>query len=42
MVAYTEWKPVYGNEIIFSASGSTKKFKLSIDDSGTITAVDAT
>lgn len=38
----TEWKPVYGNEIIFSASGNTKKFKLSIDGSGTITAVEAT
>ena len=38
----TEWKPVYGNEIIFSASGSSKKFRLSIDSSGTITAVEAT
>lgn len=39
----TEWQPVYGDSIVFKASGgSTKKFKLSIDSSGVLTVVEAT
>lgn len=39
----TEWQPVYGDSIVFKASGgSTKKFKLSIDSSGVLTVVEVT
>ena len=39
----TEWQPVYGDSIVFKASGgSTKKFKLSIDSSGVLTVVEMT
>lgn len=38
----TEWEIVDPNVLASSTEGSTKKFKITVDDSGTLTATEVT